>query len=151
MIHLVIPGIPPSSNHAYFSKGNVRVLTKDGLSFKNECKQLLSTKYNKEMGFFKPNKGYDFVYIFKCPDIFNASYKENGKISKYKKFDVSNRVKLIEDCFQEIGGYDDSQNETVVAHKIHSSTYETLVWVWSIEEESNHVRNLLAALAINKP
>lgn len=143
MICLEIDELPPTSNHAYFNTGRGRVLTKDGQSFKTRCKKTLSTKYNKEMGFFKPNVGYDFLYVFHCTEMFNASYKPGGTVKLYKEFDATNRVKLIEDCIQEIGGYNDAQNESVLVHKKQDTKDKTCIWVWMINEEGNRVRELL--------
>lgn len=138
MIKLVIPSIPPSSNNAYFSKGKMRVLTKEGRKYKNETVAHLATHYRQELMIFKPNHRYQFHFQFFVENVQNKLWKPGGKVNRYKKFDGANLTKLLEDCLADAGGYDDSQTFTSTWQKKQAAPdqpEQTRVWAWDLEEE----------------
>lgn len=137
MIKLVVPGIPPSSNHAYSQRGRSRFLTKVGKKYKNETTAHLAQEYRKELMLFKPNIGIQLHFRF-WTQLQNQNWKPGGKVNRYKKFDGANLTKLLEDCIAEVGGHDDSQTMTSTWQKkqlIGNDVERTEVWAWSLEEE----------------
>lgn len=140
MIYLSIPGLPPSSNHAYFNRGKYRVLTKVGEKYKNETTAHLAQVYRKELMIFKPQVGFMLLFRFWSSELYNRNYKPGGKTNRYKKFDGANLLKLLEDCLAKVGGIDDSQTLTSIWQKKHAPTVEeekTEIWAWNIEEEAD--------------
>lgn len=137
MIHFSVPGLPLSSNHAYFNRGKIRILTTKGQKYKNETISYLVQTYRRELMMFKSNTRYMFVFKFWCESIENKLWKPNGKVNRYKKFDGGNLTKLLEDCIAEAGGFDDSQTMVSTWMKKQGTPERTEVWAWNLDEESD--------------
>lgn len=142
MIHFVIPGLPPSSNHAYFNlpRGG-RALTAEGKKYKNETKVYLTQKYTKELLKFHNNSPYLVYLRFHLAQIENASWgKPKGAESRYKKIDASNRAKLLEDVLKDVSGVDDSNTLTLILEKrplTGQLEERTEVFIWELEREES--------------
>jgi hypothetical protein len=139
MIRLELPWLPPTSNHAYTNGGfGDRVLSAAGRKFKNTTKAHLAQRYPRELMLFKPNKPYLVLMRFHFEKIENSGYAEGKAKARYKVFDGGNRTKLLEDALKEAGGIDDAQTLTSIWQKVpaKSSSERTLIWAWSLEEES---------------
>jgi hypothetical protein len=143
MIHFTIPGLPPSSNHAWFNlpRGG-RALTKEGKKFKNETKVYLAQVYMEELRKFKPDVPYLVFMRFRFDSLLNATWgKPKGAESRYKKLDVSNRAKLLEDVIKDVAGVDDSNTFTLILDKqsIYAETEveHTEVFIWNIDTEES--------------
>ena len=143
MIHLSLPGLPPSVNHLYqdqtFRGGGgklmtKRVLSEEGRRFKKETLAHLVKNFQPQLRFFKKNVPYVFYYRFITPDLFNATWPKKAE-NRYKRFDASNLVKVLEDVIVEAAGVDDSNYLTVVSEKRKGPKEETHIWIWNIEEE----------------
>lgn len=136
MIHIKIPSIPPSSNHAYATiRGtSKRVLTTEGRSYKTLTTAHIAQKYPIALKFFKPNTPYLLLVRFWFSQITNSGYPKKAD-NLYKKLDVSNRLKLLEDALKDAGGVDDSQNMTIILQKFKSEDERTEIWVWELEAE----------------
>lgn len=141
MIRIVLPGIPPSTNNAYFSKGARRILTTKGRAYLLETKTTILRQYPQALSFFKKNKPYLVYFRFDLPQIYNAGYPTKTD-SRYKALDVSNRVKLLEDALKDVAGIDDSQNICVVTHKRPGPEERTEILIWSVEEEETPLDGL---------
>jgi len=135
MIHLVLEGVPPSSNNAYFNlpKGG-RSLTKVGRAYLTETKARLASTYGKEMLFFKPDKPYQIAVRFFFERLENLGWFKGEARNRYKHFDVGNRLKLVEDSLKEAAGIDDSQHLRVLLDK-QQGRERTEIWAWDLEEE----------------
>jgi Holliday junction resolvase RusA-like endonuclease len=112
-INLFIPILPPSSNKIYVNKrgGKGRFLSTFANQYKIKVKNHLGENYFTEINILKPETIYEisYIFLFKKEEIYNITYgKPKGAKTKYKKLDVSNRIKLLEDCLTEITGIDDS-------------------------------------------
>jgi len=135
MIHLSIDGIPPSANNAYFNlPSGGRTLSKAGKKYINETKIHLVQAFPKEMMFFKPNRPYLAIFRFYFEKVENAGWFKGTAESRYKKLDVGNRLKLLEDCLKDAAGIDDSQHIRVVLDK-QQGKERTEIWVYDLEEE----------------
>lgn len=135
MIHFRLEGIPLSVNHAYFQKGKMRVLTVKGKRYKAEVKTTLAREYPEVLKFFKPDKPYSMILRFTLEHTVNTSSKAK---TRYKRVDVSNRIKLFEDALTDACAHDDSQHFRVLSWKEQAGPDEPEhvdVWVWSWEDE----------------
>lgn len=133
MISFELPGLPPSTNHAYFTlpKGG-RSLTKAGKKFKVETAAYITRHLQSQVRDVKQNHPYG-LGIQLHMSIFD---KRPGRGARYKKVDASNRIKLLEDAVASAIGIDDSQFVTCVIGKVESPTEMTKVIVWDLVEES---------------
>lgn len=156
MIHILVPSVPLSVNHAYSKKrGGGRVLTKAGKRYKNETKTYIARRYPQVLQFFKPDMQYIVLveFTFKGRDTLIVKSWPSTAKSRHKRLDVTNRTKLFEDALSEATGVDDKDNFFVGVGKTWHRDFEaTNVWVWSREEEPDNpidelVRKLKIAMA----
>lgn len=150
MIYLCLPGIPPSANNAYLTVNHMRVLTKGGRKYKNELKSYVARHYPEELKIFVKDEPYVILveFVFKGRDSLMSKTWPDKAADKYKKVDVTNRVKLFEDVLAEATGIDDRHNFTVCATKRWDRDHEmTNVWVWRGYEDPLHelLQNLRSA------
>lgn len=146
MIHLQFDGLPPSVNNLYHDqvfrlpgKGPKRlmvkrVLTDEGKLFKKETLAYLVKRYQPQLRMFKKNVSYCFYYRFITPDLENKGWPKRAE-NRYKRFDASNLVKVLEDVVVEACGIDDSNFLTVVCEKRKGLKEESHIWAWNTEEE----------------
>lgn len=134
MIYLWLDGVPPSANHAYINMKHGRTLSKEGKKYIAETKTGLVERFGKELRIFKPDKPYLIFFRFFFPAVENAGWFTGNAETRYKRIDVTNRVKLLEDCLKSAGGIDDSQHIRVVLDK-QQGKERTDIWVWDLEEE----------------
>ena len=132
MIVVQLPGIPPSSNTAYFNvRGGGRVLSSKGRKYKNETLSYLATHYPIELKQLVPDAPFLLYVVFELEALENKSGQ-----TRYKKIDVSNRLKLFEDCLKDAGGIDDSQFMCVMIEKRQARVMETTTAaLWNLEKE----------------
>lgn len=148
MIFLYHPGLPPSANNAYANlpRGGRR-LTKEGEKYKNETLAFFARTYRKELLTFKKNTPYLMAMTFFFDEIETKGWASGKAESRYKKFDATNRPKLLEDVFKDAAGIDDSQNLDVYLRKRsardcpiavagHSIEHVDLM-IWDLEKEAN--------------
>jgi len=169
MIHMRIPNLPISVDHAYESitrgrgpkKVTVRRLSDAGRKYKNEVRTHIIMSYPDVLPFFKENHPYVLVVQFTFHGrgkLYNKSWlaedpKKRAK-SRYKRLDVSNRLKLFEDALSEAVGLDDKHNFFVGVGKTWHRDYEaTDVWVFNRDiEEDNPIDAILKQLrAASRP
>lgn len=156
-VYAKLPFIPPSVNHAYFTtiqrpKGKkagksvpIRVLTAKGKKFKTEVKTHMARHHQDFMAYVKPNVPYTLIVCFNLgkDELFNSTWPEKTG-ERYKKYDASNRLKLMEDAICEACGHDDRQHWNVVASKGPKAAEDepnTEIWLFDLEKESCPVDN----------
>lgn len=140
MIHISIPGLPLSTNHAYMDvtvgKGKnrfiKRVLTPEGRAYKAETTAYIVKNYPRLLNYFKPNTPYGYIVQLSFPNLLNKTWPEKAE-TRYKKLDVTNRSKLFEDALAEALAIDDSTFLTARYDKIQGDE-ATNIWLWEIEE-----------------
>lgn len=141
-------------DHAYESvirgKGpkriTVRRLSDAGKRYKSEVKMHLLKQYPNALNFFVPNKPYVMIAQLTFQGwetLYNSTWMEEnpkkGAKSRYKRLDVSNRIKLLEDALAEAVGLDDKHNFFVGASKTWARDYAvTDVWVFNRELEADN-------------
>ena len=142
MIRMDLPFLPPSANHAYFNlPTGGRTLSKKGKKFKREAATHLVREYPLQLRMFEANKPYGIAMSFTFTDMHNKTWPDKAK-SRYKKFDTSNRVKLVEDVLAEVANTDDSQHVMLIIGKCAGTKEWTTVWAWSIEDEPGLHQNI---------
>jgi hypothetical protein len=137
MIHLQIPSLPPSSNHAYTTvmKGRapLRILTKEGRRYQKETSAWLTQRFPGELAQLKPNVPYWAAYVLTTTSLYTKGWPDKAQ-SRYRKMDATNRVKLLEDVIAEVTGIDDSANMAVLAMKWQGPAEETHVYIYGEED-----------------
>jgi Holliday junction resolvase RusA-like endonuclease len=154
VIYIEVPSVPISVNHAYARKrGGGRILTPEGKAYKNETKTHIARVYPEALKFFKADVPYSLVIEFTFhgrDEILTKMWPGKAK-SRYKKLDVSNRLKLFEDALAAATGLDDSQNFNVtVAKAWHRDYAMTRVWVWNRDEEGSPIDDLIHRLKVEQ-
>ena len=136
MIHLVIPMLPPSTNHAYenIPGHGGRRLSAKGRRFKLETRVHISRNYPKELQYLKPNRPYAVLCTLYFKNLFTLGYPKKAK-NRYKEIDGTNYAKLIEDALCEATGVDDSQFFPFIPLKTEGSPERTELRIWDLEEE----------------
>ncbi len=140
MIYFHIPTFPPSSNAAYANiRGtNKRVLTTEGRAYKTATIAHIARNYPLSVRTIEKDVGYYVVVRFWFESICNSGWPEKAQ-SRFKKQDVGNRLKLLEDSLKDACGIDDSQHLGVFIEKVPCCPGEkpfTEVWMWHQNEES---------------
>ncbi len=155
MIHMVLPGLPTSVNEAYYNlikKGKdgrmmaIRVLSAKAKKYKRETAAYIVQNFPSQLMFFKPNVPYGLAIQFAFTALENKGFAKGKAKSRYKRVDVSNRLKIIEDVLAEVAAIDDSQNLTAIIDKCKHSVEETRIWVWDIVQEGEFPDAVLNAL-----
>lgn len=111
--------MPPSSNHIYINKSGGRIKTAEARAWQNKAVREIIEQ--AKLGFqenLDQNKQYALLMTFYFKQIINKGwgeiYKKGDKKgqrksqNKWKRVDLSNRVKLAEDAMKIATGVDDS-------------------------------------------
>ncbi len=137
MIWAAVPGLPPSSNNAYITLRNgTRVLSPEGRKYKRETPAFFAQHFREEMLFFRKNVPLTLAVRFSFLGLTNKTWPEKAE-SRYKHFDTSNRLKLLEDALKDAAGIDDSQHMTVALQKCVGPAELTEIWAWDLEREES--------------
>lgn len=154
MIHLWLPFVPITTNHAYLTiklpKGSKRVLTAEGKKFKSDATSHLTQKYAFLLKGVVPDKPYAIYFRFTMKDLTNETWPKTAK-TRYKKTDATNRIKLMEDVLADVTAVDDSHYFTVAASKVEGTPERTDIWIWSIEDEGSPFDSVGIALPTMQP
>lgn len=134
MIFLSIPGLPPSTNHAYVNNGfGGRTLSAAGKRYKLETTTYLARVYREDLKFFVKDAPYLLALTLYFPDLECKTWPSIAK-TRYKKLDAGNRLKLFEDALVDATGIDDSQHIIVVLHKKQGDE-RTEARIWRLDME----------------
>jgi Holliday junction resolvase RusA-like endonuclease len=115
MLHIIYPKLPPSSNKIYF-KGTI--LTGEARRFKAGFSQYCTQKYLNDVAKHinpSPLTIYGVYLKFYFESLVNKTFNDfsvpESKRAKtrYKKVDLTNRIKLLEDCVRDLIAVDDSR------------------------------------------
>lgn len=112
VLKIVYGEIPPTSNKLYF-RGTI--LTKTAREYAERFSMAVSREHLHTINEMNPNALYGMHLRFYFETVINDSFN-NPKVkpskrakSRYKRFDLSNRIKLLEDCVRDALAIDDSQ------------------------------------------
>lgn len=115
-----VPTLPPTSNNIYTSGFHgKRVLTTPAKKWRNHATAHLGCEY------FLATQGLDrspettcvLGLEFHVTDLTNKGWPNKAK-DKFKKMDLSNRIKLLEDTWRDFVRLDDHHNFIVMAMKL---------------------------------
>jgi len=135
MIRIELPFLPPTTNHAYSTnKFGGRRLSSEGKEFKNETKVLIARKYTTALRAVHKDMPLVILAKFYFETIVNETWPGKAK-NRYKKLDVTNRIKLLEDALAEALGVDDSCTLSFIPDKCVGDSERTVLYIWSVEEE----------------
>jgi hypothetical protein len=142
MIELRLPYLPPSVNELYrpmikgtgLKKIAILALSATGTKFKKEAVSYLVKNCQQQMRWFKPGGTYVLFAQFEIPNLENKGWPTKTA-SRYKRTDVSNRVKVLEDVIAEASAIDDSNYMMSVSRKCVGVTPATNIWIWNLDGE----------------
>lgn len=152
MIHVVLPFFPPTVNKLYFTRGRLRRLSTEGKCFLNEVKNYLLRQHPDFLAYFKPNKEYELLFLlhYTAGSLYSISWLKDPKVSRHKKNDAANRIKILEDAIVAAAGHDDMQHWSVSVTKVEALVGQepyVEVWVWG-EEESGPISRFIATRTV---
>jgi len=132
MLRVWVPMLPPSSNRIYIRhpQGKGKILSSEARTFKTRAMEVMQQEGG--VAFLKTvtNVPYRLHLVFFLPKVEVA---KSSVGARYKKIDLSNMVKLIEDTVSEATGIDDSHNFQVFLEKHcdpkHPGIYVTLTQI----------------------
>lgn len=156
-IHLTFPDLPtpPTTNHAYTTFRGKRSLSKRGRSYKADLlstvsKELLTCpQWPRYREAYFNEGGEIHITLRWYHDIYNAAWTKNpgsktdkgAMRSPYKRVDISDRLKLVEDALVEATGIDDDGHTRITLEKLpHDGdhievVYNLLLWADLHEED----------------
>lgn len=154
MIYIVLKGLPPSSNQAYFNlpskkgKGKGmerggRALTAAGKAYKKEVINHIVKHHGMQTQQLKKDAALSCMIAYGFPDMLNSGWPEKAQ-HKYKKNDLANRPKLLQDAIVEATSIDDSQICFDFKYKYPSEEPQTTIYIWN-EDEEPFGKQLIAA------
>jgi hypothetical protein len=121
ILNVVYPVMPPTSNRIYF-RGTI--LTKDARRYAEDFSRFFAVTHGHEVVDIDPSCLYALHLVFHF-NVLNDGWLERNKSGQrkakgpYKKVDLSNRVKLLEDCIRDAIGVDDSHTFAATQTKCH--------------------------------
>ncbi len=125
-IHITYPELPPTSNHIYF-RGTI--LTSKAREYAERFAHFVVKNHLHEISSLNPDGLFELTLHFYF-NILTESYN-NPKVpkakrakSRYKRVDLSNRIKLLEDCVRDALSIDDSRTLEMHQSKFHDPVHE---------------------------
>lgn len=123
-VHFIYPELPPTSNKIYF-RGTI--LTKKARNYAEQFAYYMVSNYIDVINNFTlgPNAILKLDLDFYFPNLINKTYndklidKQKRAKTWYKKIDLSNRIKLLEDCIRDALAIDDSRTFEMKQRKFH--------------------------------
>lgn len=112
---VVLPFLPPSSNHIYISgRGGIRFLSSEAKKFKLRAVSHIQSNCLAQIGRLDRGAVYGVWYAFFFPleELINKTFnsgKKGAAETRYKRMDVENRLKLVADSLATAIGIDDCQ------------------------------------------
>lgn len=120
-IKMVYPVIPPTSNHIYI-KGSI--LRPEARKYAEEFAKFAAQHHLHEISEMNQNAVFCLRLRFFLDTLVNESWC-NPKVppskrakTRYKRIDLSNRIKLLEDCVRDALDIDDSQTFAAYQEKV---------------------------------
>lgn len=136
-----IASSPPSMNSMYRpNKWGRLVLSAEGKRYKRRVQNTLHEQWTlTASGFFDKEKAYELgiVVVMESDKIYNKGWPTKAK-ARFKRVDVSNLVKIVEDAVSEFAQLDDSHNFRVVVQKTPALEDEepcVIVWLRPMDPE----------------
>ena len=146
-LHFRTEDLPVSINKLYYSRGGRRMMTARGQRFKTHFVASRGGCSVENLMKFEGTKEdkYCLRLWFKMrPESLHAKGYGKDKRVKYlfKKVDVSNLVKLIEDCVSELTGIDDRNNWVVICQKVEDENEGVDALLEILDKEHEQTRGV---------
>lgn len=137
MLKMVYNELPPSSNKIYF-RGTI--LKKEAREYAERFSYHITREYLHLINQVDPQAIYSISLFFYFESLLNETYgdlripeKKRAK-TRYKKLDLSNRVKLVEDCARDAIGVDDSHTfEMLTVKAVDRANPRVEIYVRDVE------------------
>jgi Holliday junction resolvase RusA-like endonuclease len=124
-LHVVYTELPPTSNKLYF-RGTI--LTKVAREYAERFAHYMAVNHLHQVSDMNPLGVYELTLHFFFPSVVNETWNNpdvkpsKRAKSRYKRMDLSNRIKLLEDCIRDALAIDDSQTFAAHQAKFHDPT-----------------------------
>ena len=112
-----VPALPPSVNAMYVHTRRGPVQSKALKQFKVKAKLALAEQIPLTYAGVDPGQAYKLTLIVHLPALENKGWPKSAK-TRYKRRDVSNLIKVMEDVLSDSLGIDDANFVRVVAEKV---------------------------------
>jgi Holliday junction resolvase RusA-like endonuclease len=117
MIHIWVPFLPPSSNNIYVKRpAGGRMLSQKARTFKVRAMQVIQKEGRVAFLHLKEEVPYELKLSIFFEAVLNKGYPDKAK-TKFKRIDIGNRLKLIEDTVSDALGLDDCHNFRIILEK----------------------------------
>lgn len=155
MIYIVLNSLPPSSNNAYINlppapaKGGKgkrrggRVLSPEGKSYKKDVINHLIKNHGPELKQLRKDATIGCLVAYGFPEMLTKGWPDKAE-NRFRKNDLMNRPKLLQDAIVEATSMDDSQICFDYKYKYQSEAAQTTIYIWNEDDEPLGAR-LLAA------
>lgn len=129
-LHVVLPFLPPSSNNIYKTiPGHGRHLSSAAKQFQLKAMRVIQQEGRAALLNLKQNVPYQLHMTFFFPEVENKGWFETWTRgpkqgqrkaeTRYKRIDLSNRIKLLEDTIASALGIDDCHTFRLIIEKAH--------------------------------
>jgi Holliday junction resolvase RusA-like endonuclease len=121
-LHIVYPELPPTSNKIYFRGTS---LTTRAREYAEKFAHFMVKNHLHEINTMNAEGIYEISLDFYFDSVVNQTFRNPAvkgpkqAQDRYKKFDLSNRIKLLEDCVRDALGIDDSHTFEMHQRKLH--------------------------------
>jgi Holliday junction resolvase RusA-like endonuclease len=112
-----LPFLPPSTNHAYINTRRGRVLSPAARKWLADTALIMRAQMHGQPGIVAPALGV----------MISLMGKWKTKDGKWRKTDISNRVKLLEDAAFAVIRRDDSEVVSLTVRKVMSEVEKTII------------------------
>lgn len=159
MIRIVLDNLPPSSNNAYINlpaktkKGGKgvqrggRVLSDEGKKYKKMVIDHLVKHHAPQLKVLRKNATIGCLIAYGFPEMYSKGFPDKAE-NRFRKNDLANRPKLLQDAIVEATSMDDSQICFDYKYKFPSEKPQTVVYIWNEDDEPIGARLLSAFAAI---
>ena len=116
---IVYPELPASSNRLYFRGTR---LTKEARTYAEKFSYYVVRQYLPQISMMNKKGVYALHLRFYMSNLVNHTFfsdKKNRAETPYKRVDLSNRIKLLEDCVRDALSIDDCQTFAASQSKHH--------------------------------
>lgn len=139
VLRIVYDELPPTSNKIYFQ--GVR-LTRHAREYAERFSYHVTRQYLHAISDLNKDAVYAVHLRFFFDELENTSFNNPSVAphkrakSRYKKIDLSNRIKLLEDCLRDFLGVDDSQTFAASQEKHQDPGHERVeIYVQEVDPE----------------
>lgn len=146
MIYIVLEGLPPSSNTAYinlpprkkegskgFDRGG-RVLSPEGKKYKKDVINFLVKNHGPELKQLKKDATIGCLIAYGFSEMLSKGWPDKAQ-NRFRKNDLMNRPKLLQDAIAEATSMDDSQICFDFKYKYQTDVERTTIYIWNEDDE----------------